>query len=29
VKPAEIQAIQAAIDGAPDEAEVAERRTLV
>jgi signal transduction histidine kinase/DNA-binding response OmpR family regulator len=29
VKPAEIQAIQAAIDGAPDDAEVEERRTQV
>jgi signal transduction histidine kinase/DNA-binding response OmpR family regulator len=29
VKPAEIQAIQAAIDEAPDEADVEERRTLV
>ncbi|HET7609214.1 MAG TPA: response regulator [Gammaproteobacteria bacterium] len=29
VKPAEIQAIQAAIDEAPDDAEVEERRTLV
>jgi hypothetical protein len=29
VKPAEIQAIQAAIDGEPDDANVEERRTLV